>query len=118
MHELSIAQSIVEIVEQYAPAGRSVQVVRVALGQLSGVVPESLEFCFQAVVSDSPFEGARLQIDEIPLRARCQTCGTEFPVEWAVFVCGNCSGTDLEILSGTELKVTEIELAEESSEVV
>jgi hydrogenase nickel incorporation protein HypA/HybF len=118
MHELSIAQNIVEIVQQYAPAGRSVQVVRVALGQLSGVVPESLEFCFQAVVSDSPLEGAQLQIDEIPLRVRCRACGAEFPVEWAAFVCGSCSGTDLEILSGTELKVTEIELAEESSEVV
>lgn len=116
MHELSIAQSIVDIVRQHAPDGVPVRAVRVAVGRMSGVVPESLEFCFSAVVGDTMLEGARLEIDRIPVRADCAQCGNVFVVEEAAFACPACGGSDLKLISGTELQVIEIEIAEGAHE--
>ncbi len=62
MHELSIAQNIVDIVQQYVPgeAMGDVRFVRVRVGGLSGIVPESLEFSFSAIVAGTPLGSARL----------------------------------------------------------
>ncbi len=117
MHELSIAQSILEIVQQHLPADGtpSVRTVSMKVGELSGVVTESLEFCFQAITAGTPLEGARLAIERLPVRARCRACASVFPVEESVFRCGSCGSDDLEIISGRELQVTEIELADEGA---
>ncbi len=117
MHELSIAQSIIEIVRQHLPANGSpaVRTVNMKVGELSGVVTESLEFCFQAITAGTPLEGARLAIEHLPVRARCRTCTAVFPVEQSVFRCASCDGEDLEIVSGRELRVTEIELEDEGA---
>jgi hydrogenase nickel incorporation protein HypA/HybF len=58
MHELSIAQGILDIVREHVPEGQSagVRTIEVRVGRMSGVVPESLEFCFEALVLDSPFQ--------------------------------------------------------------
>jgi hydrogenase nickel incorporation protein HypA/HybF len=118
MHELSIAQNIADIVQQYVPDDQAVQWVKVEIGRLSGIVPESLEFCFSAVVSDTPLDGARLKIDLIPIRAACNRCNAEFEVESLAFACPGCGSADLHVISGTQLKVIEIEVADRSSEVV
>jgi len=115
MHELSIAQSITEIVHQYVPDGRRVQWVKVGVGELSGIVPDSLEFCFSVIVADTPLEGARLIIDQIPIQARCRQCDSDLRIESALFACSACGSADLQMLSGTELKVVEIELNEKGS---
>ena len=117
MHELSIAQNILEIVRQHAPDGRRVKAVRVAVGLLAGVVPDSLDFCFGVAAGGTPFESARLDIDEIPIRVLCRSCRSEFPVEHFAFACSCCGGVDLDMLSGTELKVVEIEMADPAPEV-
>ncbi len=65
MHELSIAQNIVDIVQQHLPEtrGGEVQSVKVRVGRLSGVIPESLEFCFSVIVGDTVLRGAELAIE-------------------------------------------------------
>ncbi|MFC4679370.1 hydrogenase maturation nickel metallochaperone HypA [Desulfovibrio legallii] len=80
MHEMSIAQSLLQMaVEEISHRGCSrLQVVSVACGALSGVVPESLQFCFEILVKDTPHEGARLEITVLPLRLRCSQCGKVF----------------------------------------
>jgi hydrogenase nickel incorporation protein HypA/HybF len=118
MHELSIAQNIADIVQQYVPDDRAVQWVKVEIGWLSGIVPESLEFCFSAVISETPLDGARLKVDLIPVRAACIRCNAAFEVESVAFACPVCGSTDLHVTSGTELKVIEIEVADKSREVV
>ncbi len=112
MHELSIAQNILEIVHQYIPPEDRHRVVKVGMkvGELSGVVVESLEFCFGAVNAGTPMEGAQLNIERIPLQAECRTCRSRFHVEESVFRCPDCGSTDLEITTGRELQVTDIEL--------
>lgn len=120
MHELSIAQSIVDIVEQYVPDCRegAVESVRIKVGQLAGVVPESLEFCFSAIVSDTALSGARLEIEYIATRSRCTVCDENFLVEKLAFRCPSCGSAELKLMSGTELQVVEIQLREEQVEAV
>jgi hydrogenase nickel incorporation protein HypA/HybF len=68
MHELSIAQSIVEIVQQHLPSDRIpvVKSVQMKVGHQAGIVPDSLEFCFGAVTEGTVAQGARLEIENVP----------------------------------------------------
>lgn len=113
MHELSIAQSIVEAVEAQASErnARSVRYVRLKVGDASGVETDSLTFCFEMLASDYPLlAGAQLLIDRIPHRARCRYCGTDFTVKNFVAQCPACQEWSGEIISGTELQVVEMEI--------
>jgi hydrogenase nickel incorporation protein HypA/HybF len=116
VHELSLAQSIVEIVQNTARENGGGRVVTVGLrvGDLSGVVVDSLSFCFSAITSGTPLEGARLHIDRVPVRARCRDCAAESNIEDLTFLCPACGNGNLEITSGRELQVSHIEVEEES----
>jgi len=119
MHELSIAQSIFDIVEQHLPKenGSGVKSVRLKIGELAGVVPDSLEFCFSAITAGTRLQGALLDIERIPLVCSCGECGAHFPVRDSVFLCPRCGGSRTSILTGRELQVIEIELNEEGTEL-
>jgi hydrogenase nickel incorporation protein HypA/HybF len=113
MHELSIAQSIVEAVETSASErnARSVSSVRLKVGDASGIVTDSLTFCFEMLVADSPMlTGAHLLIDRVPHLARCRRCDKEFVVQNFVAQCPLCQEWSDEIISGTELQVVEMEI--------
>jgi hydrogenase nickel incorporation protein HypA/HybF len=114
MHELSVAQSIVEIIQQHVPESEwnCVAAVRLKIGAVAGVVPESLEFSFQAITAESPLNHARLEIESVPFRIHCNTCGTTSENEVGFVMCGTCGSTDTKILSGSELYITEIEITE------
>ena len=111
MHEMSIAENIVEIVDD-ATRGNAgiVEQVFVDVGTLVAVVPDSLEFCYAAITAGTPLERSRLVIRVIPIRVRCRDCGGTSEVESFVFRCPGCDGTALEVLSGNELSVKEIEV--------
>lgn len=112
MHELSIAQNILEIVRQSIPDGdlRDVRVIRLKVGTISGVVADSLEFCFAAAVAGTALAESRLAIESVPFRIRCERCNKEFTNDIGFVVCPECDGTQTTILSGRELQVSEIEL--------
>jgi hydrogenase nickel incorporation protein HypA/HybF len=112
MHELSIAQNILEIVQQSVTEEQEPDVkwVRIRLGQLSGVVPDSLDFCFSAIVSETRMRKAGLAIEQVPTICRCRECGHRFQIEDMVFFCPSCKSADLEMISGKELEILEIEL--------
>ena len=114
MHELSIAQNIVEIVCQYVPdhTRSGVRSVRLRVGRLSGVVPESLEFSFGAIVAGTSLESARLEIENIRTLCRCSACSLDFEASDFVFLCPACAGTEVSVISGTDLHVVDIELEE------
>lgn len=120
MHELSIAQGIVDIIGQYVPAAQAadVRLVKVRVGQMAGVVPDSLDFCFGAIVDGTPLGRARLHIEETPIRSQCSACGEDFAVEGAAFVCPSCGSGDVNVISGTELQVVEIELSDQQAGAV
>jgi hydrogenase nickel incorporation protein HypA/HybF len=111
MHEMSIAQSLLEIILQESQAHQVMRVLSVALqvGELSAVETESLRFCFDLVTQGTLAEGARLEIERIMVTCRCRECNQEFPVEELQFVCPSCASGDLDILSGRELRVESFE---------
>jgi hydrogenase nickel incorporation protein HypA/HybF len=112
MHELSIAEGVFDIVRQYVPPdeARGVRSVRMKIGALAGVVPDSLEFCFHAIIQGTSLEGAALDIERIPLVLDCRACGLRSNGELSMFVCPSCGSGNVAVASGLELQVTEIEL--------
>ena len=108
MHEMAITQEIVEILR--ARAGeRRVRRVVIEIGKLSAVEPEAVRFCFDLCAEGTPAEGAALEILEPAGRARCRACGGEVELERPFGRCG-CGSTDLDWISGEELKVREMEV--------
>src|SRR5215470_5404231 len=108
MHELSITRSVVAICSEQAHGAR-VQRVTLVIGQLSGVLADAVRFCFDVCTAGTPLEGARLEIIETPGRARCRTCGEVIALFALAGRCG-CGSRDLQMISGDELKVREMEV--------
>ena len=119
MHELSVAQNIIEMVQQHVPAPQwqRVRAVRVKVGAVAGIVSDSLEFSFQAITSNSLFSRTQLITERIPFRVRCHSCQAVTENEDGFALCGACENSDVSIISGTELQVTEIELEDPVQEV-
>ena len=120
MHELAIAESIVDIVikakvDQHLDGIRA---VGVRIGALTDVVPEALEFGFEAIIKDTDLEGCDLKIERIPPRGDCLTCERQIEVEDFIFICPHCGSRDLNITQGQELEIAFIEVddGEESSD--
>lgn len=109
MHELSITQSLVDAVIERT-GERSVMGVHVRVGQISGVLPDALRFCFEVVCAGTPLAGAELVIDEPAGRIRCRSCGMDFVLEDRLLLCP-CGSADVEVTGGRELMVTAVEVA-------
>jgi hydrogenase nickel incorporation protein HypA/HybF len=118
MHELAIAQNIFDIVRQSVPEDQapSVRRVRMRIGKLSGVIPESLDFCFTVIAGQSPMRRAALAIEEVPTVFRCRDCGNSFGMEDLAFICPQCKSNNLEMISGRELEIVEVELQDDGDE--
>ncbi len=115
MHELSIAQNIVEIASQHLRDLGTVRVesIRLKIGALSCVHRESLLFSFDLVAADSPLAGARLEIETLPIMIFCSTCNTtrELPSIQS-FRCPQCGTPSADIRQGRELDIDSIECTE------
>ncbi|WP_243375388.1 hydrogenase maturation nickel metallochaperone HypA [Geotalea sp. SG265] len=109
MHEMAITLNAVEICEQ-AALGRAVTAVTLEIGDLSGVVPEAVEFCFDACTRGTLLDGAQLRIERVAGQGRCD-CGKEFMVAALFDPCPSCGGYGVELLAGRELRVKELEVA-------
>ncbi len=111
MHELAIADSVVQIASRHAD-GRQVTKVYLKVGHLRQVVPSALAFSFELVAHGTPVEDAKLELEEIPVAGKCRGCGVESRPTGFPLQCGACGGFDLELLEGEELYVEYLELEE------
>ena len=109
MHEMSITQNVVEICEANAESRRVLGVI-LQIGRLSGIVPDAIEFCFEACTRGTLLEGARLVIEVIPGKGKCVSCGKEYPMDTIFAECPACGCFGAELLSGNELRVKELEV--------
>jgi hydrogenase nickel incorporation protein HypA/HybF len=109
VHELGI---VIEVVDRVSAACQGARVTRVVLevGKLSAVLPDSLRFAFDLATEDTLLHGATLEILETPGLARCRSCAAEVVLEKPFGRC-RCGGSDLEWLSGDELKIKNFEVA-------
>lgn len=78
--------------------------VRVRVGALTAVVPESMRFCFTLVTEGTVAEGALLEIDQPRGTASCRGCGADFTLDDLVLLC-SCGSADVEVTSGRELEI-------------
>ncbi|GIH93531.1 hydrogenase maturation nickel metallochaperone HypA [Planobispora siamensis] len=109
MHELSLAQAVVEAVAERT-GGARVTLVRLEIGRLSGVVVESIAFCFDLVTEGTALEGAVLEVGEPPGRCRCRGCGTAFETGDPLVLCPACDGADVAVLSGRQMLIASVEV--------
>jgi hydrogenase nickel incorporation protein HypA/HybF len=115
MHELSIALSILDGVEETmaSHAGERVSAVYVRLGPLSGVVGDALSSAYELATAGTPWEGSRLVIEDVPVMIWCARCASErravSPQQMACCVCETPSG---DVRAGAELEVHALELTE------
>lgn len=113
MHELSIAQSIIDAVNARARECNAARVknIRLKIGEASGVMTDSLTFCFDMLANLDPLlAGAQLLIVTTPHRAHCRHCRREFSVINFIAQCPVCSEWSNEIISGSELEIVEMEI--------
>jgi len=116
MHELSLAEAVVEVATRHA-RGRRVRTVELRVGALRQVVPSALTFAFELLSNGTVLEGAELAIEEVPARGRCRACRAETTVRSFPLQCAACGGFDLEVIAGEELLVDALELDEADTEM-
>ncbi|MEE4312515.1 MAG: hydrogenase maturation nickel metallochaperone HypA [candidate division KSB1 bacterium] len=111
MHELSIAESIISIVlgEMSSHDMTKVDVIKLRIGEMRQVVADSLLFGFECLTKNTPLENARIEIENIPVTARCVKCKSEFQLKNWLSDCPVCKQSDVEIISGKELEIAEFE---------
>jgi hydrogenase nickel incorporation protein HypA/HybF len=119
MHELSIAMSIVEMAQEEASKRGTLQVtaVHLKLGALSGVVKDALLSAYEMACEDTPLQGSRLVIEEIPIMVFCPGCQAQRPVSSVqLFCCAECGTPASEIVQGKELEVVALEILQENEQ--
>ncbi len=111
MHELSIAQSMLDIVLQEAARHGAQRIDRVVVkvGAFSGVVPHSLQFSFDMVKRDTAAEDAELIINKAPVHAECNACGHTCDLDDPDVKCPACGQEQMDFTGGQELFVEYIE---------
>jgi hydrogenase nickel incorporation protein HypA/HybF len=113
MHELSLAEGVLQLIEDAAREQDFTKVTAVWLeiGQLSGVEVEAMKFCFDAVTRDSIADGASLEIIALPGAGWCMECSLAVPMAEVFGECPHCGGHRLQVTGGTEMRVKELEVA-------
>jgi hydrogenase nickel incorporation protein HypA/HybF len=114
MHELALAESIVNIVktEMKKYPGSKALKVAIKLGALHEIVPDALQFGFDTMTTDSSLAGAKLDIERIPIRGKCRDCNQEFEIEEYLFICPQCYSGAIELTQGDILEISHIEIDE------
>ena len=118
MHELQIAEQIIEIARGAMVEKRitALEKIELRLGTLSGVDPGALHFCYTAATVDTPLQGSDLAIQSIQPSARCRDCGAAAEIVDLVFRCPSCGSSRLEMLTGQEIEIDCIHGTIESGE--
>lgn len=112
MHEMSLCESVLDILEQQAAEQQyqKVSTVWLEIGALSSVEPEALRFCFDAVMQGTLAERARLVIIDVPGRAKCLQCGHDVIIKQRYDACPECHDYQLQVIDGEQMRIKELEV--------
>ena len=112
MHEMGIAQNILDIALNAAKQEGAIKISRINLvaGELRGLVPMQLSFCFSIVAKDTIASGAYLNVEEVPVSGHCNDCSADFSIKEYEYVCPKCGSAKIQVTGGTELSIKDIEI--------
>ncbi len=115
MHEMSLAEGVLQIIEDAAQVQHfsHVKTVWLEIGRLAGVEVEAMRFCFDAVTRDTIAHEAKLEIEQIPGQAWCMACARTVEVQTLYDVCPECGSHELRITGGNEMRVRELEVGQD-----
>lgn len=104
MHEQSLVQALLDVINEYAGrhGAQKVCAVRLSCGRLAGIEPACLQFAFEVQSRGTIAEGARLELDLLPVRVYCLTCEQELQTDAYAAVCPQCRGAEVILVGGTE----------------
>ena len=110
MHEMSLAEGILQIVEDAAgkQGFKRVTEVRLEIGALAGVEPDALTFCLDVVFKGSVAEGARVELESLPGQGFCLACAETVPVAALYDACPKCGSYQVQATGGTEMRVKDL----------
>jgi len=112
MHELAIAEHLIELIGKHVRESGGQRAVRVTvqLGEMSGVMADALLFCYELAAKSTCADGSELVIDSVPAVIECRSCQARTcPVEFSM-LCPECGGSDTELVQGRDLLLREIEV--------
>lgn len=112
MHEMALAEGVLQVIENAARAGRfgRVKSVWLEIGPMAGVEAEALRFCFDAVIRNTIADGASLHIAATEGRGWCLQCSDNVPVAAMYEPCPRCGSYQVQVTGGTEMRVKELEV--------
>lgn len=115
MHEMGIAEQLAQIAIDAIPkdlVDPKVTQLNLKIGKLSSIVEHSLTFCFAIIAKDTALENAHLDIEVVPVTVCCSSCSDEWEVTGSDFTCSHCKDSNVKILTGREIEITSLELAD------
>jgi hydrogenase nickel incorporation protein HypA/HybF len=119
MHEFAICQGIVKAaldeMSKVKPAPRALLKVRVVIGKLHQIVSESLLLAYEVLIRDTPAAGSQLEIEHVPITAQCKSCGWKGEIQQPYFMCGACNSGEIELITGKELYLANLEIEQNDS---
>lgn len=112
MHEMSLAEGVLNILQDQAKAQNftTVKTVWLEIGELSHVDPHAIAFCFDAVTKGTLADGAKLEIVRTPGQAWCHDCMMSIAIATLVNPCPKCGGHRTEVTGGEDMRVKELEV--------
>ncbi len=112
MHELGVTENIVNIALAKAGEAQASKVIKIKLvvGELSGFVPDCIQFYFDSLSKDTIAQGALLNFESVPTELHCRDCSADFQPQDTLWSCPKCGGRSVEILKGRELYIESMEV--------
>ncbi|MDV3428181.1 MAG: hydrogenase maturation nickel metallochaperone HypA [Bacillota bacterium] len=112
MHELAITENIIKICSEEALKNKAVKVkeIKILVGELTGLIPESIQYYFDIASKGTKAEGAVLNIVKVPLKIFCNECKNTSVIKRGDFTCPVCEGSDIKLLGGNEFLIESMEV--------
>lgn len=114
MHELSIMKDVLQVALEYAEKNnvKKIQKIALSVGALATVVPDWAQMFFEYVAKGTVAENAKIEIETIPARIRCRSCGaeTEMDINNLLFACNKCDSKAIQLIAGREFRITYLEV--------
>uniref|UniRef100_A0A832G2R3 Hydrogenase maturation factor HypA n=1 Tax=Ignavibacterium album TaxID=591197 RepID=A0A832G2R3_9BACT len=116
VHELSIAQNIIQIVNSSVEEDKLglVEMIALKIGLMSNVLTDSLQFSYASIAENTPLKNSRLDIELLPIKIRCNDCNEINTTNDFIFSCPNCKSPAINVIGGDEIIISSIHLKDES----